>query len=397
MSLSPTPVYVIVGFLGSGKTTLLNHLLHNSQGVSLAVIVNDFGEIPVDERLVAGQVDNIMSLANGCLCCQADDDELEEMLSRLASLPDIEGIVIEASGLAEPRVLRTMVHTATTHSPHLTQGGMITVIDASEITGTLQQHPDIARHIPYSDLLVLNKADRVSPTTLQGVRTMVQDIAPALPLTVTVRGQLDPRLLFSTPTVSSASAPSLAEHRHHRDCHQDHHQDYHHDDCCEDHSCDDHHHCDHHHLHDSYNVVSLRWSAPLHPVRWMNFLRAGAGGSYRLKGFIHVQGPTECEHFLIEKTGQHLELRRWFPQPQEEAGVVCIGMGMDEDALLTAAARCEIGPHEQDSLHDSDIWSLYPYLEDETSEPDAVMWEDDSFSVEENYMIDPSDDPTLLP
>ena len=77
------PVFVLAGFLGSGKTTLLNHLLQDDHGIKLAVIVNDFGTIPVDAMLVAGQVDSLVSMANGCLCCESSDEELDAALDQL--------------------------------------------------------------------------------------------------------------------------------------------------------------------------------------------------------------------------------------------------------------------------------------------------------------------------
>ena len=85
------PVVVLAGFLGSGKTTLLNHLLQDDHGIKLAVIVNDFGTIPVDAMLVAGQVDSLVSMANGCLCCQSSDEELDKALDQLAHTDGVEG------------------------------------------------------------------------------------------------------------------------------------------------------------------------------------------------------------------------------------------------------------------------------------------------------------------
>lgn len=85
MSRKPVPVVVLAGFLGSGKTTLLNHLLRQSRGTRIGAVVNDFGAIEIDAMTVAGQVDSMVSLGDGCLCCAVDTSELDEYLGRLSA------------------------------------------------------------------------------------------------------------------------------------------------------------------------------------------------------------------------------------------------------------------------------------------------------------------------
>lgn len=122
MSRKPVPVVVLAGFLGSGKTTLLNHLLRQSRGTRIGAVVNDFGAIEIDAMTVAGQVDSMVSLGDGCLCCAVDTSELDEYLGRL-SRPDlrIDVIVIEASGLAEPQELIRMI--LASDNPDIVYGG----------------------------------------------------------------------------------------------------------------------------------------------------------------------------------------------------------------------------------------------------------------------------------
>jgi G3E family GTPase len=118
------PVVVLAGFLGSGKTTLLNHLLRTSGGTRIGVVVNDFGRINIDAFAVSAQVDSMVSLSNGCLCCAVDGTELDSMLGKLAAA-DLDVIVIEASGLAEPSTLIRMVLQA----PGVEYGGLIYVVE----------------------------------------------------------------------------------------------------------------------------------------------------------------------------------------------------------------------------------------------------------------------------
>ncbi|SER63508.1 CobW/HypB/UreG, nucleotide-binding domain [Actinokineospora terrae] len=134
------PVLVVAGFLGAGKTTLLNHLLHTASDLRVGVIVNDFGKVNIDALTVAAQVDSMVSLGNGCLCCAVDPEELDAMLERLAH-PDgpVDVIVIEASGLAEPPAMVKMVLASA--NPHIRYGGLVEVVDAAEFTESRRAPP----------------------------------------------------------------------------------------------------------------------------------------------------------------------------------------------------------------------------------------------------------------
>lgn len=393
------PVLVLAGFLGSGKTTLLNHLLQDDHGIKLAVIVNDFGTIPVDAMLVAGQVDSLVSMANGCLCCESSDEELDAALDQLAHIPGVEGIIIEASGLAEPQVLMSMVATATTVT-EVSVGGLVEVIDAGEVLDTVRQHPAVAKRLHNADLIVLNKADRVEPAELQQVRQLLAEAAPAVMTVTTAYGRVDARVLFDRPQADPQNfAELVAEHR--------------------DQNAEHGHH-DHHHLHDSYRTVSLPLQAPLHPARFMDFVRNGAGGAYRVKGFLQLAGAREPESFIFEKTGQHIALQRWFPQSSAnaasadatpahatllgdeelaQAGLVFIGVELDEAAIAEVCAACAWGGSEVDPVSEGELWAFYPYLEDVAADPEDYWWEDwgGESAAGESYLVEPEDDPTFLP
>ena len=122
------PVIVVAGFLGAGKTTLLNHLLRARHGRRVGVVVNDFGSVGIDAMTVAAQVDAMVSLGNGCLCCAVDTASFDEMLGRLAAPRHrLDAVVVEASGLAEPRELVRQV--LSTSAPGVTYGGLVLVVD----------------------------------------------------------------------------------------------------------------------------------------------------------------------------------------------------------------------------------------------------------------------------
>ncbi|MCB5906445.1 CobW family GTP-binding protein [Streptomyces pinistramenti] len=195
MATQQIPVVVLAGFLGSGKTTLLNHLLAAGDGTRIGAIVNDFGSIEIDAMTVAGQVDSMVSLGNGCLCCAVDTSELDDYLERLARpAARIDVIVIEASGLAEPQELIRMI--LASENDRIVYGGLVEVVDAAEFDATRVRHPELDRHVAIADLVVLNKADRIEDARRARLRDTLAELAPGRPVISAAYGRVDPELFF---------------------------------------------------------------------------------------------------------------------------------------------------------------------------------------------------------
>lgn len=206
MALQQIPVVVLAGFLGSGKTTLLNHLLGAGDGTRIGAVVNDFGSIEIDAMTVAGQVDSMVSLGNGCLCCAVDTSELDTYLERLARpAARIDVIVIEASGLAEPQELIRMI--LASDNDRIVYGGLIEVVDAAEFDATRARHPELDRHVGIADIVVLNKTDRLDGAALQTLRDTLADLAPGRPVICTAYGRVDPELFFDRGAGRTATRP----------------------------------------------------------------------------------------------------------------------------------------------------------------------------------------------
>ena len=167
------PVTAIGGYLGSGKTTLVNHLLRNADGRKLAVLVNEFGQLPIDEDLIEAQDDTLISITGGCVCCSYGNDLIEAMMNMLRMEPRPDHILIEASGVALPGGIAASVS--------LMDGfeldGVVVMTDAETVRRQAANDyigDTIERQLSDADLVLLNKADLVSASQLQDLETWMK-------------------------------------------------------------------------------------------------------------------------------------------------------------------------------------------------------------------------------
>ncbi|MEU5690290.1 GTP-binding protein [Actinosynnema sp. NPDC020468] len=297
--MTRTPVVVVAGFLGAGKTTLLNHLLATSRGTRIGVVVNDFGSIGVDAMSVAGQVDATVSLGGGCLCCAVDVSGLDELLGRLVDQVDV--VVVEASGLAEPEAMVRLV--LGSEHPRVGYGGLVLLVDAAEFPA------DLARHVRVADLVVLNKVDRVPDATPLVER--IRALRPDVPVVAADHGRIDPGLLFDRrerPRHGQLSLEDLVD--------------------------------EHEHVHHRYESVEFTAGA-LNPTRFTGFLADRPRGVYRIKGFALFDVPGHRQRFSVQTVGAFLRFGRtsWGTLPRRTE-LVSIGSGIDADALRRALEDC---------------------------------------------------------
>ena len=155
------PVTIITGFLGSGKTTLLNHILLNQESKNIGVLVNEFGEIGIDNELIVTSEDNIVELNNGCICCSINNDLIEAVYKILGYSKKIDYLVIETTGLADP--LPIALSFLNTDLRSLTRvDSIITMLDCSNFCLDLFNSQAAYSQITYGDIILLNKTDLVS-------------------------------------------------------------------------------------------------------------------------------------------------------------------------------------------------------------------------------------------
>jgi G3E family GTPase len=170
-----TPVTVLTGFLGAGKTTLLNRILTGDHGLRVAVLVNDFGSLNVDADLVVEVEDEVVSLANGCVCCSIRDDLTEAVLQVLDRPERPEYVLLEASGVAEPSGIAVTFVDDSNLRARVRLDSIICVIDAFHFFADPEQLELKTWQMAFSDLLVLNKVDLVSPDGVARIDAWLDD------------------------------------------------------------------------------------------------------------------------------------------------------------------------------------------------------------------------------
>ena len=255
------PVTLLTGFLGAGKTTLLNHILSNQQGLRSAVLVNEFGEVGIDNELVVATSDQMVELSNGCICCSING-ELQEAVHRVLERPEpLDLIVVETTGLADPLPV-AMTFMAGDLRDRLRLDSIITVIDAEHFSATALESPIARAQVVYGDILLLNKADLVDEPRLKEVESELRAIKTDARILRASRGDVPLGLLlsvglFETDRLASLQAQEDAHEQHHN--HGDHH-----------------HHEHHHHPHtpelEGFSSVSLAVDAPFDLRRFQHFL-----------------------------------------------------------------------------------------------------------------------------
>ena len=252
--LAKLPVTVITGFLGSGKTTLIRHLMQNPQGKRLAVIVNEFGDVGVDGDILKScaipecPAENIMELANGCICCTVADDFIPTIEALMALDPRPEHIIIETSGLALPKPLLSAFDWPDIRSK-ITVDGVIALADAEAVADG-RFAPNVAAvdaqrvaddsidhetplsevfedQISCADIILLTKSDLAGPEGLARAREVITAEAPRpLPMVDITEGVVDPRIVLG---LNAAAEDDMEARPSHHDGHDDH-DDHEHDD-----------------------------------------------------------------------------------------------------------------------------------------------------------------------
>ena len=174
---SPVPFTVIGGFLGAGKTSLLNHLLAQSSGIRCAVLVNDFGDLNIDESLISSHDGQTISLANGCVCCSISNDFNQTVINLVNRIEEFDQVLVEASGVSEPDRIMDIARL----DPELSPGGIVVLVDAAEVQNRSTDryiNNIVLKQLQTAELLIVNKTDLVSREKLAELEAWLEDVSP---------------------------------------------------------------------------------------------------------------------------------------------------------------------------------------------------------------------------
>jgi G3E family GTPase len=313
-----TPVTVLTGFLGAGKTTLVNRILSEAHGLRIAVIVNDFGAVSIDSQLIIGVEPGTVSLANGCVCCEIRGDLIAAVDSVLAQDRDLDALVLEASGVAEPSGIARTFTSQVFRSP-VRLDGIVAVIDAEQLPAQAQDPATrdlVFGQIGYSDIVLLNKIDLADRARVDAVRSFVHDRLPAVRIIETSHAQVPFHVLLGTGPAEKAAAPgrgTVGGHRHGSGAFE--HWTYTRD-------------------------CALDTSALLASIRLL------PRSVYRIKGFVHSARDPD-HRYLLQAVGQRGEIHRfdeWAGRPPGTELVIIAGRsGVDRTAIDAQLDACLTG------------------------------------------------------
>lgn len=287
--LERLPVSVLTGFLGSGKTTVLNHLLRHPAMGETAVVINEFGEVGIDNRLVESATEDMVVMDSGCLCCTIRGDLIETLRTLIrrrwkGEIPAFERLVIETTGLADPAPILHTLMTDPVISARYRLDGVVATVDAVAGAATLDAQPEAVKQAAVADRILLTKADLTDGTA--ALESRLAAINPAAPILPVANGAVDPGRLFDAGLYDPESkspdvARWLAEEAYAAD--HDHHHGHQHDPNRHD---------------DRIRSFVIEWDRPIRWdafVEWIEALIAGHGGNLlRIKGILDVaeaEGP----------------------------------------------------------------------------------------------------------
>ncbi len=341
------PVTVLTGYLGAGKTTLLNRILSEQHGKKYAVIVNEFGEIGIDNDIVVGADEEVFEMNNGCICCTVRGDLVRILDGLMRRKGKFDAIIVETTGLADPAPVAQTFFIDENIGRKTRLDAVVTVADAKWLNDRLKDAPEAKNQIAFADVILINKTDLVTPEELSEVEARIRGINPYAKVHKTQRAKIDldqvlGRNAFDLDRILDIEPDFLGaddhDHHHHHDHDHGHDHDHHHD--------HEHSHGGLKHYHDEdMQSISLRTDKPLNPDKffpWVQELVQKEGPSIlRCKGILSFKG--DDERFVFQ--GVHMILdgdhqRPWKDGEKRDSRIVFIGRNLPGKAIAEGFESC---------------------------------------------------------
>lgn len=347
------PVTIITGFLGSGKTTLLNHILTNQAGVKTAVLVNEFGEIGIDnELIVTTDEDNTMvELSNGCVCCTINEDLVNAVYKVLERPEKVDYMVVETTGLADPLpVALTFLGTELRDMTRL--DSIVTMVDCANYSLDLFNSQAAHSQIAYGDIIILNKTDLVDEADVDSLEVKIRDLKRDARVLRTTQSQVPLALILSVGLFESERyfESEKSEHDHEHD-HEHHHHEHDHEHHDHDHHHHDHHDHEHHHHsdhleNDGFTSLSFQSDRPLSLRKFQYFLDNQLPSNvFRAKGIMWFDESPKRHIFHLSGKRFSIDDSEWKGEKKNQ--LVLIGQNLDHETLRSQLEHCLTLPVEQ--------------------------------------------------
>ncbi len=335
------PVTIITGFLGSGKTTLLNHILTNQEGLKTAVLVNEFGEIGIDNELIISTNDTMIELSNGCICCSINEDLVQAVYNVLERDDKIDYLIVETTGLADPLpVALTFLGTELREMTRL--DSIITLVDCAHFSLDLFNSEAAYSQIAYGDIILLNKTDLVDEADVDILEVKIRDIKKDARLLRTQNSTVPLPLILSVGLFESDQYFNTQEtpdhdHNHHHDHDHDHECDH---TCNHDHDHDHDHHHSNHLENDGFTSISIVKDQPLSIRKFQYFLDNQLPENvFRAKGILWFDESPSRHIFHLSGKRFSIEDDEWNNKPKKTQ-LVLIGQNLDHDKLKEQIENC---------------------------------------------------------
>ena len=300
-------VTIITGFLGSGKTTLVNHMLANRAGLRFAVMVNEFGEIGIDNELVLSTGEAMLELSNGCVCCSINKDLAEAVARVLARHSTLDRLIVETTGLADPLPI-ALTFLRPDFRDRLRLDSIIATADGANFSLDRFENSPLRNQLRYADIVLLNKGDLAGEKALCVVEAKIREVKPQARILRTRFSQAPIDLLL-TP----AHRGNLPDHDHH------------------------------HHLEsDGFASVSFESDRPFDVPGFQRFLETLPPVVFRGKGILWLAGKDGRYVFHLVGVRFTLDEGRWEGPPRNR--LVLIGQNLDRDGIREQLAQCLTSP-----------------------------------------------------
>jgi G3E family GTPase len=347
VAIKKTPVTVLTGYLGAGKTTLLNRILSEDHGKRYAVIVNEFGEVGIDNDLIVGADEEVFEMNNGCVCCTVRGDLIRVVSGLMKRKGGFDAIIVETTGLADPGPVAQTFFVDEDVRARTELDSVTTVVDAKHLPLRLADSREAAEQVAFADQIILNKTDLVSEAELADVERAIRRLNPLAPIFRAQRSNVPladvlGRHSFDLARIEAIEPdflnPAHGEPGHVHDEHCDHDHDH-------DHAHDQH--TNVHHDIDASGIrgVSLTATRPLSATRvtaWLNdLLQAQGPDILRAKGILDVAGEDrrlvfQAVHMILEGDFQG----PWKSDADRYSRLVFIGRNLDEAKLREGFEAC---------------------------------------------------------